>query len=173
MEDRYIQILAELHARGVNVEQEITDTLYRLYTNQPDLPPNQVWNGVEHDIKDMLNLMLGNKHIKYREMPYRAEDTHGTVTTTPHIYAEITFDGFNYLDNYRLTKSNIKLNGSLRFYSGIQTTAIVLAAILAGFSLFVSIKTYARDNNEQSLSIRIERLKQDSIKLQGLLSLKK
>jgi len=90
----------------------------------------------------------------------------------------ITKTGFDYINEYRLTQSNIALNQSTlesnRIISGNstiqsrifrrQTWVLIIASILALGSLIISAKTYFRDNRIQQLSGYTDKLRQDSIK---------
>lgn len=178
MEDRYLQILSYLEGRGIDIETLITGLMYDLFSNKEELNQPSDWT-TEYVINRFISVMETNGHVTTfsQEDPNNKEKVRVILRLTP--------DGFKYLNEHRLTQSNIALNQSTISNNKIvsentttqssifklQTAVFIFGALFACGSFIVSYDTYVNINETKHLKYQVQQLKKDSTLLQKKLSI--
>ena len=158
--DRYIQILTALAEKGVEIQTDVSELLYRIFDRPLDVWDTP-WNSVSHEILDFLVAMQKNEHISFIESKIAID----TETFKYDVNARLTFSGLEYLNQHQLTQSNLDLNNAIRqnfIFQKRATLATVCVAFLAALFSFLSYikpepKMAELNANIKSIAAKIER----------------
>lgn len=167
MNDTYLKTLEYLEEWEIDRKVEIAYKLVNWFKNQKNVNPNEAIESINGRIIRFCIEMQQNQHIKFESQP-------NDYNNEPEIkvQARLTYLGLQYLNEYRLTKSNIDLNQSIKtnIRNQIIIGVITLAAIIV--AAIYSVMVYYKDDSENLIMIR-KSLQQIGQKLQNSQQLQK
>lgn len=159
MNDRYLRILVELESRGIDMEANISDFMYKMFTDQPDLTYDKniaIESTPDGYIIRMVDTMKSNCHLSLSRKPNPNNPDRQLIE------GRITDSGLEYLNNYRLTQSTLGLNDRLKknLRNQIIIGILTLSAIAA--TAYYDGKNY---NKSEPISLkRLDTLLQQIVK---------
>jgi len=150
MNDTYLQLLEFLEPWGIDREVMIEVQLYDWFTHQISVDPLEPFDSINARIERFLDVIHENRHITQARNKIRVEGKEDRW----EVQVRLTYLGLEYLNQHRLTVSNILLNDTIRFNNKI-TWGIAIAAIVVstGTSIWLGVS-----NN--SLDTRVHQLEQ-------------
>jgi hypothetical protein len=161
--EQYFKILAHLSKYGINEDVDITEDFVDYMLNFKH-PADAIWGDRIDKIKDFLNVMVDNGHIRYQDITPRVEETEeereakkGEITQ--HVWVKpisilgwLTKDGLDYYYNYELKKATIKSFWNQKAFN-MATVCIACASLVA--SIVITIYT---TNQNTILSEKVTKL---------------
>ncbi len=167
MNDSYLKTLEYLEPWEIDRKVEIAHVLCGWFKRQKNADPNESIISINERILRFCKEMQSNGHITFETQPEN-------YTNQPEIkvQARLTYSGLQYLNEYRLTVSNINLNATIRnnFKYQLGLGIITLFAILT--TACYSIATYYKVDSPTLKSISTE-LQRQSISQEKMLQSQK
>ncbi len=157
MDDTYLDILKILQPYGIDREVDVSKDIYELFKNQPKVDPNEAPDNLNARIAHFCDEIHENRHIRL----FKKEEPIDGITTW-YVSMRLTYLGLQYLNEHRLTVSNINLNEAIRanFKYQLGVGIITLLAILT--TACYSIATYYKVDSPTLKSISIELQRQST-----------
>jgi hypothetical protein len=136
MNDTYLQLLAFLEPWGIDREVQIEAQLYDWFTHQISVDPLEPFDSINARIERFLDVISENKHIFFAKQKIRVEGKEDRW----QVQVRLTFLGLQYLNQHRLTLSNIELNNSTIASNGIiSANSTTQTTILQGQRIYLYI----------------------------------
>jgi hypothetical protein len=142
MKDTYLQLLEFLEPWGIDREVEIEAQLYEWFTHQLSVDPLEPHDSINARIERFLDVISENKHIFFAKQKIRVEGKEDMW----QVQVRLTFLGLQYLNEHRLTVSNINLNHTIKRNSYIQIGIGIVTLVAIGFTTVYSILAYKKDD---------------------------
>jgi len=140
MTDTYLQLLEFLEPWGIDREVEIEAKLYEWFTHQISVDPLEPFDSINARIERFLDVISDNRHITQSRIIMRVEGKGARW----QVQARLTYLGLQYLNEHRLTISNIHLNDTIKRNSYIQIGIGIVTLIAIGFTTVYSILAYRK-----------------------------